>query len=94
MNKVPVSKRALIQRINRVLSHDKRILKITRDSLKPVFGDYYIIDLETNDISETNINLEKFGRKIKALRKWEALFEEHKRWEHGEATKKGNKAVA
>ena len=80
LKKVPISERALIQRINRRLKQDGEMLRTARrldaggywveDSN---LGRYYTIDVERNFIVQTFLDLEAYGRKLKVLAEWEAL---------------------
>ena len=72
--RVPVTLRALLQRINRVLAKDTEVVKATRPGpLRDEVGEYYRLDLHTNRIIEVNVDLEKLGRKLGALRAFERL---------------------
>jgi hypothetical protein len=74
---VPVTPRALIQRINRVLANEGRIgrqLKTTRGlRAHNSLGDYYILDLDKNWIVNDHVDLETVGRKLDCLQAWEHL---------------------
>jgi len=80
--KVPVSTRALVQRINRALAADGERLKKTRDrgawgqTAWLDLGDYYVIDLDRNVVVAHHVNLEGEGRKLGVLAEWEALAAE------------------
>ena len=77
MDRVSISKRALMQRIQRVLAKEMGILKTTRggESDRKELGDYYTVDLNRNRIIQTHIDLESYGRELKVLKPWEK-FEE------------------
>ena len=73
---VPVSKRALEQRISRTLAKQKEKLKKCRnprywDSL----GKYYIVSLNENRIVQTQIDLEALALELGSLQPWERLAE-------------------
>ena len=73
---VPVSERALLQRINRRLRDDVECVRKTRQSLlerQPDFGDYFRLDLMKNAIIDRDVDLEDLGRELKALASWESL---------------------
>lgn len=70
--KVPVTERALIQRINRVLAKDDKVLKASRNS-DPSTGRYFIIDVNINGITATNCDLEALGRELEVLKPFEEL---------------------
>lgn len=74
--KAPVSTRALIQRINRKLATEQQQLKATRgERWRNELGDYYIIDVNINGIIAKHVDLEKLGREMECLPKWETLGE-------------------
>lgn len=65
---VPVSTRALMQRINRKLKGDDRMVKPTRgERAKRDLGDYYVLDLNKNAILHRNVDLGALGRELGAL---------------------------
>lgn len=80
--KVPVSERALIQRINRKLKGDDQKLCAARGTWDgPTWhpnsdlGRYYIIDISRNFLVSSNVDLEDYGRELKVLAPWEELAE-------------------
>lgn len=74
IGKVPVSKRALFQRVNRTLKKQGKAIKTTRaDRWREDLGDHYIIDMSRNVIVAGHIDLEEYGREIGALRDYEEL---------------------
>lgn len=71
---VPVSRVALVQRINRLLAKDDEQLRATRGGkAQEQLGDFYTVDLRLNAIIHQHINLEEFGREIGALKAFEHL---------------------
>jgi hypothetical protein len=71
-----VSRRALIQRINRKIAGDWEQLKTNRsERWYQNLGDYYVVNVERNFIVETHIDLEDYGRKVGVLKDWEKLEE-------------------
>ena len=78
--RVPVSKRALIQRLNRRLAKEGRhgqMLKANRsERWRDQLGDYYVVDLDTTRIEVTNVNLEEWGRELGVLQPYERLEED------------------
>lgn len=75
--KVPVTSRALIQRINRRLKPDGEMLKRSRGALaEGELGEYYTVDFERNVLGYTRINLEKYGRELGVLADFESLEDE------------------
>jgi hypothetical protein len=74
---VPVSERALIQRINRRLKQDGEQLRSARsEQAASSVGRYYIVDTTRNFIAYQRVELEELGRKLGVLQPWEALQEE------------------
>jgi hypothetical protein len=69
--RVPVSERALIQRVNRRLEKFGQCLRKTREGQWPTLGDYHVIDLKGNYVSQHHVDIERLGRKLKALQRWE-----------------------
>jgi hypothetical protein len=72
--KVPVTMRALVQRIDRRIAHDGQMLRSSRSTV-PL---YYVIDIDRNYISTEvpDLNdLEKWGRELGVLRPWETVSE-------------------
>jgi hypothetical protein len=69
--KVPVSRRALIQRINRRLAKDDQRLCVSRGSSLP--SDYHVVDTHRNAVVTHVQSLEAYGRETKALADWERL---------------------
>jgi hypothetical protein len=73
-NRVKVSERALIQRINRKLAANGESLKKSRgDRARSDLGEYYIINLHKNSVVNFGFDLEAKGRELGALAEWEAL---------------------
>ena len=73
-NKVPVTQRALIQRINRALDHE--VVKVSRGMRARIdCGEFYAVDVSTNAISAKDIDLEKWGRDLEVLKPYEELAE-------------------
>lgn len=70
---VPVTPRALTQRLNRVLAKEGKVLRGARGKQKTQLGDYYI--LKGDGVIETRVDLAALGRKLKVLAAWEELTE-------------------
>jgi hypothetical protein len=72
--KVPVSERALIQRISRKLWDDDQVVKTTRGGqAEMALGRHYILDWKINGIMHKDIDLEDWGRKLGVLKTWEKV---------------------
>jgi hypothetical protein len=76
--KVPVSARALLQRVNRKLDADGEIVKRTRDGSRARvdMGEYFVVDTAVGGARATNIDLESYARELGVMADWEALDEE------------------
>jgi len=79
-----VTMRALIQRINRRLKREhqdgERNLETVKATRSPRarqdLGDYYLLNLERNLITGTHVDLEKFGRELGVLQRYERVEED------------------
>jgi hypothetical protein len=73
--KIPLTKRALIQRINRKLKgQDERLQACRRNSRWwRDLGDYYIVDLDRNSIAATHIDFQKYASEIGVLQPFEEV---------------------
>ena len=72
--RVPVSVRAVIQRINRRLKKDGLLLKTCRGNRwYSKIGHYYLVSIKSGRLVETEIDLEKLARREHALELWEEL---------------------
>ena len=75
--RVPVSRRALIQRINRALRSEDEILKKARGArAQQDLGDYYTVWVSRNAIARRNVDLEDLALKLGALQPYEELYDE------------------
>jgi hypothetical protein len=71
---VPVSTRALIQRINRKLAHDGAKLFAVRGKRALIqYGEYFVIDWENGagGAWPTHVDPEEYGRELGVLKTWE-----------------------
>ncbi len=73
--KVKVSERAIVARISRALAKEGEALRrCRRDSRSySTLGDYYVIDINRNFVTSTDIDLEKWAREMKVLQAWEEM---------------------
>ena len=71
--KVPVTIRALIQRINRKLSQqpNPQRLMAARGRAQDTLGHYYTVGAA--GVVNVNVDLEQFGRELGVLEQWEEL---------------------
>ena len=72
--RVPVSARAILQRINRKLKPDWKQLKTGRGLLlERTVGRYYVIDIRRNCVTQQYVDVEDLARELKVLQSWEEL---------------------
>ena len=72
--KVPVSLRAVIQRVQRKLEAKGEMLKGARDGAAMAdLGKFYTIDVKRNCIVHRDIDIEQFAREVGALKAWEVV---------------------
>ena len=76
-SRVPVSERALVQRINRALVKIGRygqVMKKTRgERARLDLGRFYVLDMDRNVILGTHVDPESLGRQLEVLHEYEAL---------------------
>ena len=74
---VPVSERALFSRVDRALRKNGELIRRCKQNTMAftMLGSYYLMDIERNQITTADVDLEKIGRKMKVLRPYEALQE-------------------
>jgi hypothetical protein len=70
---VPVTMRALIQRINRRLKADGEMLKTARGRAAFSVGQYYICNPQRNWIVKERVDPEALGRELGVLAAWERV---------------------
>jgi len=73
---VPVSRRALFQRVSRKLARDEgeRLLTCREDSRAfQQMGRYYTVDGKRNTVTRRDVDLEALAHEIKAIAPWEYL---------------------
>jgi hypothetical protein len=73
-SKVPVSERAVLQRVNRKLKPDLEQVRKWRGG--QYVGGYYYLNLERNWCKIENLDLEGFARELGVLADWEAMTRE------------------
>jgi hypothetical protein len=73
---VPVSTRALVQRINRVLAGQTRKLKRTRGGRAiQDLGEWYVIEAAKNFVLAKRVDPEEMGRELGALAPFEFMVD-------------------
>lgn len=70
--KVPVTARALVQRINRALAKQNLCIKKTRGA-DVNLGEYFELNTQKNFITNLDVDIESLGRDLKVLRNYEVL---------------------
>jgi hypothetical protein len=71
---IPVTERALIQRINRKLRQDGEVMKVARGAqAESQHGRYYTIDLHRNYLIHDHLDPETVGREIGVLAEYEHM---------------------
>jgi hypothetical protein len=74
--KIPISMRALIARINRKLRPDDKVLRAARGArAKLEFGSYYVVNFNRNLVIAHHVDPEELGRKLDAMSKWEQVMQ-------------------
>lgn len=74
--KMPVTMRSVIQRINRKLAREGKFLKATRGArLRSSLGNYVVIERYRGmqGIGDTKVNPEKLARELGVLQPWEEV---------------------
>jgi hypothetical protein len=71
-NTIPITTRALLQRINRALFKSGKVLKATRGShMRRDAGDFFILDLSRNKVLTKDVDLQVLGRELGVLKSYE-----------------------
>ena len=73
MKTVPISRRALIGRINRALAKRGEVLKGTPGRIAHGKRPLYVVNLKRNVITREKVSLETLGRELEVLEKFERL---------------------
>jgi hypothetical protein len=70
--KLPVTTRALVQRLNRRLHDDELVLRKTRSRRAWIdLGDFYLVNWRINGVVRYRVDLEELGREVGVLANWE-----------------------
>lgn len=76
-SKVPVTERAMIQRINRALAEDDLRLKVARGArAMQDCGRLYVVNVKINGVVQHDVNLEDLARKLRTIEAFEELVTE------------------
>ena len=74
---VPITTRAMLQRLDRKLRREGKTLKSPRGwADRSALGDYFIVNLDSGKVADcklTEAKLEAMARKLGALRAWEEV---------------------
>ena len=71
---VPVTMRALLQRLNRKLGAEGEVVKAARgEKARQEMGDFFHLDVDRNAIIATDVDPEQLGRKLGVLHPWERI---------------------
>jgi len=71
---VPVTQRALMQRLNRALRpRDEMVRQARGDRARQDLGDFYVVDAHRNVVVRQGIDLEAFAREMGVLKGYERL---------------------
>lgn len=78
MTKVPITKRALIQRMNRILAKDDLKIFASRGArMIQEYGDYHMVNISKNHMAgrfiQNDSQLEEYARELNAIAEWEHL---------------------
>ena len=71
--RVPITEKALYQRINRKLRADGEVLKRARGSVETTLGEYYVVNVERHYVAQHHIDLAELGRELGVMAEWESL---------------------
>lgn len=74
--KVEITARALLQRVNRAKKAEKIIIKKSRASQVASLGQYFAVDLNLHFVCQKDVNLLVLAREIGVLEPWETLERE------------------
>jgi hypothetical protein len=73
VEKAPVTRRALVQRLNRSLAGRGQVLRTAVGASTKALGQYYVV--ERSRVIERNVDLRTLGRRLGVLHTFEALAE-------------------
>lgn len=75
--RIPVTRRAVLQRINRKLAHQGERLLVSRSQAeKAACGDYYRVNSNNHVTSPLTTSLEEEAKALGVLRPWETIEDE------------------
>jgi len=72
--KVPVTLRAILQRINRKLADDDKRLKKTRERRwLHALGPFYVLNVDRNRVEQTHVDPVELARALGVMTAWEEV---------------------
>lgn len=71
--RVPITEKALYQRINRKLRADGEVLKRARGRVETTLGEFYVLDIQRNFVAQHHVDLAELGRELGVMAEWESL---------------------
>jgi hypothetical protein len=70
---VELTNSALFQRTKRCLAKDRRALKRARPAARVDLGSFYVVDLRTNRVAQTHVDLMALARELGLVQPWEGV---------------------
>jgi hypothetical protein len=75
-SKTPVSRRAVVQRLQRKLARGGEVLVATRSGRwRGEMGEYHVVDTRRGAVVAKGFDLEEWAREQGALREWERMVD-------------------
>jgi hypothetical protein len=75
-SKTPVSRRAVIQRIQRKLAHEGKMLIATRSGRwRDELGDYHVVNVHRSAVVAQHVDPEALARELGAIKEWEKMID-------------------
>jgi hypothetical protein len=71
--KVPVTFRAVYQRVNRALAKEGEGLRANRGARNRDTGEFYIVGFNRNAVLATHVDVEALARDLDVLKPWETV---------------------
>jgi len=74
--KVPISERALTQRINRKLqqqNNPEKLIAARGTTAREQLGHYYTVETNTSAVARSHVDLEKLASKLGVIQPWEEM---------------------
>lgn len=71
--RVPITEKALYQRINRKLRSQGKVLKRARGRVEKTLGQYYVVNVERNFVAQQDVDIVELARELGVMAAWESL---------------------